>query len=240
MRLDKYLSYALNITRSEIGIFIKKNEILVNDIKVIKKDYKIDEDKDKVVVNGTLITYKKFVYYMFNKPSGYVCSQKGFGNSTIYEFFKATKYDLSSIGRLDKDTEGLLIITNDGALNHFLTSPSNHINKKYYVEIDDDLNSAELKEFEEGIIINDGDNIPFKTDKAKIEKIDAYKYLVTIHEGKFHQIKRMFAYFKKEVRYLKRVSFGKIKLDDNLKLGEYRELNQTELELLKEKYISVK
>lgn len=240
MRLDKYLSYALNITRSEIGIFIKKNEILVNDIKVIKKDYKIDEDKDKVVVNGTLITYKKFVYYMFNKPSGYVCSQKGFGNSTIYEFFKATKYDLSSIGRLDKDTEGLLIITNDGALNHFLTSPSNHIDKKYYVEIDDDLNSAELKEFEEGIIINDGDNIPFKTDKAKIEKIDANKYLVTIHEGKFHQIKRMFAYFKKEVTYLKRVSFGKIELDDNLKLGEYRELNADELELLKEKYISVK
>ena len=240
MRLDKYLSYALNLTRSEIGIFIKKNEILVNDTKIIKKDYKIDEDKDQIKVNGEVITYKKFVYYMFNKPAGYVCSKKGFTNNTIYDFFDATKYELSSIGRLDKDTEGLLIVTNDGALNHFLTSPLNHIDKKYYVEIDDDLNDKEIKEFEEGIIINDGDNTPFKTDKAQIEKIDSNKYYVTIHEGKFHQIKRMFAYFKKEVRYLKRVSFGKINLDDNLNLGEYRELTSEELELLKEKYISVK
>ena len=240
MRLDKYLSYALNIIRSEIGIFIKKNDILVNDTKVIKKDYKIYEDKDIIKVNGNIITYKKFVYYMFNKPSGYVCSKKGFGNNTIYDFFEDTKYDLSSIGRLDKDTEGLLIITNDGTLNHFLTSPTNHIDKKYYVETDGSLTDIEIKEFEEGIIINDGDNNPFKTDKAKIENVDDNKYYVIIHEGKFHQIKRMFAYFKKEVRYLKRVSFGKINLDSSLDLGKYRELTTDELDLLKEKYISVK
>ena len=240
MRLDKYLSYALNLTRSEVNPFIKKNDIKVNGIRITKKDFKIDEDKDKVEVNGILLTYKKFVYYMLNKPKGLVCSTKGFGSSTIYDLFEDSKYELSSIGRLDKDTEGLLIVTNDGALNHFLTSPSNHIDKTYYVEIDDDLTDGEMKIFEDGILIKDGDEEEFKTDKAKIIKIDDHKYYVIIHEGKFHQIKRMFAYFKKNVLYLKRIAFGDIKLDDNLDLGKYRELTCDELELLKEKYISVK
>ncbi|MBP5408222.1 MAG: rRNA pseudouridine synthase [Bacilli bacterium] len=236
MRLDKYLSYALNITRSEVNPFIKKNEILVNGKRIIKKDFKIDEDKDEIVVNGNKITYKKFVYYMLNKPAGLVCSTKGYSNNTIYDLFEDSKYELSSIGRLDKDTEGLLIITNDGALNHFLTSPSNHIDKVYYVEVDKDLNEDEMKEFENGIIIRDGSEEEFKTEKAKIEKIDNLKYHVCIHEGKFHQIKRMFAYFNVEVRYLKRISFGDIKLDDKLEIGKYRELNDEELFKLKEKF----
>ena len=236
MRLDKYLSYALNLTRSEVNPFIKKNDIKVNGIHITKKDFKIDEDKDKVEVNDTLLTYKKFVYYMLNKPSGLVCSTKGFGNNTIYDLFEDSKYELSSIGRLDKDTEGLLIITNDGSLNHFLTSPSNHINKTYYVEIDDDLNEDEMRLFEEGILIKDGDEVEFKTDIAKIIKIDNHKYHVIIHEGKFHQIKRMFAYFKKNVLYLKRIAFGDIKLDDKLELGKYRELNDEELLILKKEF----
>ena len=236
MRLDKYLSYALNLTRSEVNPFIKKNDIKVNGIRITKKDFKIDEDKDKVEVNGILLTYKKFVYYMLNKPKGLVCSTKGFGSSTIYDLFEDSKYELSSIGRLDKDTEGLLIVTNDGALNHFLTSPSNHIDKTYYVEVDDDLTDDEMKIFEDGILIKDGNEEEFKTDKAKIIKIDDHKYYVIIHEGKFHQIKRMFAYFKKNVLYLKRIAFGDIKLDDKLELGKYRELNDEELTILKKEF----
>ena len=236
MRLDKYLSYALNITRSEVNPFIKKNEVLVNGKRIIKKDFKIDEDKDEIVVNGNKIIYKKFVYYMLNKPAGLVCSTKGYSNNTIYDLFEDSKYELSSIGRLDKDTEGLLIVTNDGALNHFLTSPSNHIDKTYYVEIDDDLTDGEMKIFEDGILIKDGDEEEFKTDKAKIIKIDDHKYYVIIHEGKFHQIKRMFAYFKKNVLYLKRIAFGDIKLDDNLDLGKYRELTDEELTILKKEF----
>lgn len=233
MRLDKYLSYALNLTRSEIAIFMKKNDIKVNGVKINKKDYKIDENKDEVVVNGNIITYHRYVYYMLNKPIGLVCSKKGFGNNTIYDLFEDSKYDLSSIGRLDKDTSGLLIITNDGALNHFITSPNNHIDKTYIVNIDDSLSDEEILEFKEGIEINDGDMKKYTTLPCDIKEIDNKKYEVTIHEGKFHQIKRMFAYFKKNVLELKRIKMGDIVLDTNLKEGEYRPLAVDELDYLK-------
>ena len=233
MRLDKYLSYALNLTRSEIAIFMKKNDIKVNDIKINKKDFKIDENKDKIEVNGNIITYHRYVYYMLNKPIGLVCSKKGFGNNTIYDFFEDSKYDLSSIGRLDKDTSGLLIITNDGALNHFITSPNNHIDKTYIVNIDDSLNEKEILEFKDGIEINNGDMEKYTTFPCDIKEIDNKKYEVTIHEGKFHQIKRMFAYFKKNVLELKRIKMGDIVLDTNLKEGEYRPLADAELDYLK-------
>lgn len=236
MRLDKYLSYALNMTRSEVNPFIKKNEITVNGKCVKAKDFKIDEDKDIVYVNNNLIKYKKYVYYMLNKPKGLVCSIKGFANETIYSLFEDSKYELSSIGRLDKDTEGLLLITNNGSLNHFLTSPDHHIDKKYYVLVDDDITDNELKEMEEGIVIHDKDQEEFKTLPCKVERISNKEYYITIHEGKFHQVKRMFAYFKKDVLYLKRVSFGNIKLDESLRCGEYRELTDDELKVLKEKF----
>ena len=173
---------------------------------------------------------------MLNKPSGLVCSKKGFTNNTIYDLFKDIKYDVSSIGRLDKDTEGLLIITNDGALNHYITSPNNHVDKKYYVEIDNPLTNNQMEEFEKGILIKDGDMEDFVTRNAKIEKIDECKYYVTISEGKFHQIKRMFKYFDKDVLYLKRVQMGKIILDESLKEGEYRPLTKEEIEILKNEY----
>ena len=233
MRIDKYLSYALNITRSNINKFIKDNDIKVNGIRVIKKDFKVDENIDEIYVNDKKLEYRKFVYYMLNKPSNLVCSRYDNVNDTIYSLFPCDKYELSSIGRLDKDTEGLLIITNDGALNHYLTSPNNHVNKKYYVTIDDELTNEEMKEFENGIKIKDGKDVDFITKKAIIEKIGDKKYYVTISEGKFHQIKRMFLYFNKNVTYLKRISFGNLVLDENLKLGEYRYLTTLEIEELK-------
>ena len=233
MRLDKYLSYALNLTRSEISIFIKKNDIKINGINIKKKDYKIDEDKDKIEVNGNVVTYHRYVYYMLNKPKGLVCSKKGFGNNTIYDLFEDTKYDLSSIGRLDKDTTGLLIITNDGALNHFITSPNNHIDKTYIVNIDSTLNENEILEFKNGIEINDGDMEKYTTLPCDIKEKDNNIYEVIIHEGKFHQIKRMFAYFNKNVLELKRTKMGNIILDANLKEGKYRPLTNYELDYLK-------
>lgn len=233
MRIDKFLSNSINVSRSEISIFLKKNEILVNDKRVLKKDYKIDEDKDIIKVNGEIIEYKEFVYYMLNKPKDYVSAVKDNLDKTVVDLIN-TKYEIFPIGRLDKDTEGLLILTNNGSLSHHLTNPNHHVIKKYLVLSDSDLSASELKEFKNGIYINDKDGIKFETKKCNIEKIDKLMYHVYIEEGKFHQVKRMFAYFGKKVLYLKRLQMGSIVLDENLKTGEYRELTREEIILLKE------
>lgn len=234
MRLDKYISNSLLVPRSQINIFLKKNEVCVNGKKVNKKDFKIDEDKDIITVNNEKIEYKEFVYYMLNKPAGYVSAVKDNLDKTVVEIID-THYDIFPIGRLDKDTEGLLILTNNGSLAHHLTNPNHHVPKKYEAIIDGEMNEIELNEFMNGIEIKDGDNNLFITKKCLIEKIDKYIYHVIIEEGKFHQVKRMFAYFNKNVTYLKRLSMGDIVLDENLEIGEYRELSNEEVIILKEK-----
>lgn len=234
MRLDKYISNSLLVPRSQINVFLKKNEVCVNGKRVNKKDFKIDEDKDIITVNNKKIEYKEFVYYMLNKPAGYVSAVKDNLDKTVVEIID-THYDIFPIGRLDKDTEGLLILTNNGSLAHHLTNPNNHVPKKYYVEVDGEMSELELNELMNGIEIKDGDNNLFITKKCLIEKIEKFIYHVTIEEGKFHQVKRMFAYFNKNVTYLKRLSMGDIILDDTLKIGEYRELTSEEIIILKEK-----
>lgn len=233
MRLDKFLSNSLNISRSLINAFIKKNEIFVNGNRVTKKDFKIDEDKDIVIVNGNIIEYKEFVYYMLNKPKGYVSAVKDNVDKTVVELID-TNYEVFPIGRLDKDTEGLLILTNNGSLCHHLTNPNHHVLKKYLVISDLEMSDDELLEFKKGIYIKDKDGEEFLTKECNIEKIDSLKYHVYIEEGKFHQVKRMFGYFNKKVMYLKRLQMGSIILDENLKVGEYRELSREEVILLKE------
>ena len=233
MRLDKYLSNSLAVSRAQINVFIKKNEVCVNGVRVNKKDFKINEDKDIISVNGEKIEYKEFVYYMLNKPGGYVSAVKDNFDKTVVELID-TRYDIFPIGRLDKDTEGLLLLTNNGSLAHHLTNPNHHVSKKYFVEIDFEMSDSEMEEFQNGIEIKDGDNELFITKKCLIEKISPVTYNVTIEEGKFHQVKRMFGYFNKNVTYLKRLSMGIIELDKNLKLGEYRELSNDEIIKLKE------
>lgn len=233
MRLDKYLSNSLSVPRAQISVFLKKNEVCVNGKRVTKKDFKINEDKDVITLNNERIEYKEFVYYMLNKPSGYVSAVKDNIDKTVVEIID-TRYDIFPIGRLDKDTEGLLLLTNNGSLAHHLTNPNHHVVKKYLVKVDGIMSNEEMNEFENGIEIKDGDNNLFMTKKCHIEKIEDYIYHVSIEEGKFHQVKRMFAYFDKNVLYLKRLSMGSIVLDDNLKIGEYRELSEEEIIILKE------
>ena len=233
MRLDKFISNSLNVTRAQISNFLKKNEVCVNGKKVIKKDYKINEDKDIISVNGENIEYKEFVYYMLNKPSGYVSAVKDNIDKTVVQLID-TNYDIFPIGRLDKDTEGLLILTNNGSLAHHLTNPNHHVVKKYFVRVDKEMKDNELEEFKSGIEIKDGDNNLFITKKCNIEKLSEYEYNVYIEEGKFHQVKRMFAFFDINVTYLKRMSMGSISLDESLELGQYRELTNEEVISLKE------
>ena len=232
MRIDKYLSNANITKRSEVTRFLKNNIVTCNGERVYKKDFKIDCNIDLIMVNNKTIDYKEFVYYILNKPQGYICATKDNLSLTVTSLIN-TSYEIFPVGRLDKDTEGLVLLTNDGMLAHRLTLPKYHVLKEYYAETDNDLTNVEMKEFSSGIKILDGDGIEYITKQAKINKIGDKKYQVIISEGKYHQVKRMFAYFNCNVCYLKRLSIGPINIGE-LKNGEYRELNEDEIEKLKD------
>ena len=231
MRLDKYLSNAKIITRSNVTKFLKDNEVLVNGIRISKKDYKIDENNDIIKVNGEVIEYNEFVYFLLNKPSGVVSAVKDNLDKTVVDMID-TEYYIFPVGRLDKDTEGLIILTNDGALAHALTMPQNHVIKKYYALVDKLLDDHEIQEFKNGIKIKDGDGDYYTTKKADIER-SGDGYIVSISEGKYHQVKRMFEHFGSKVTYLKRIAFKNIVLDDKLRIGKYRKLEKEEINDLK-------
>lgn len=235
VRIDKYLADMGIGTRSEVKNYIKKGSVTINDLTIKKSDVKVMIGQDLVKFNGENIEYMQFVYYMLNKPAGVVSAVRDNLNKTVVEIITdAVKKDIFPVGRLDIDTEGLLLITNDGELAHRLLSPAKHIDKTYYVQTDKPITKDMIKIFQEGIDIGEKN----KTLPAKIDLIDdnnntAY---VTIHEGKFHQIKRMFKAVGCEVRYLKRISMGILKLDEKLEIGNYRPLTQQELEKLKGDY----
>ena len=229
MRLDKYIKHALCISRSEAAKAIKNGQVLVNGSS-LNNDYDV-KDRDIVTYKDKKIEYKEFHYYMLNKPSGYVSSTSNRDGVPVTSLIKE-RNDLSPVGRLDKDTEGLLILTNDGDLIHHLTSPKHNIEKKYYVESDGEVTSDDIKCFENGVMIN-VDGTSYKCLPARLEIIGEKKSYVYIKEGKFHQVKEMFRSINNSVVYLKRVSEGNLKLDNNLKLGEYRELTSEEVDKLK-------
>ena len=233
MRLDRFLSNSLRITRSEACAIIKEKRIKVNSEIIKKKDYKIDEVKDTVEMDGKKVEYRCFIYYMLNKPKGVVSARVDNIDKTVVELID-TDYKISPVGRLDKDTTGLLILTNDGSLIHTLTSPLNDIKKRYIAEVDRDLSEEEMFIFENGIEIKDGNDQIFRTRRASIKKLRDYVYEVELSEGKFHQVKRMFLYFHSSVINLKRISFASLNLDIKLKEGEYRELTDNELVKLKQ------
>lgn len=227
MRLDKYLSFCLVLSRQEVKKLIKEKLVYVNGVLVTKDDYKVDEERDKVVCDNNEVIYKKYTYVILNKPKGYVTSTKDL-DKTVMELLPKKYSNLSPVGRLDKDTEGLLLFTNDGMTLHNLTSPKKDINKVYYVELEKEIDESLIDVFLNGVTLDDG----YMTKPAKLEILDEKKVTLTISEGKFHQVKRMFLSVNNKVTYLKRIRFANIILDETLKLGNYRELNNEEIKNL--------
>lgn len=239
MRLDRFLSETGVGTRSTVAQYIRKCRVAVNGEIIKNPAYKLDETSDKVTFDGRLLEYEEFLYYMLNKPQGFVTATKDNACETVMDLFPEEKRTgLFPVGRLDKDTEGLLIITNDGELAHRLLSPSRHVDKVYYVRLDGPVCNDDIRRFEEGMELGDFTTLPARLEAAgDADDIDgtASQAYVTIREGKFHQIKRMFEAVGKQVVYLKRVAMGGVELDKNLEPGEYRRLTDEELHLLKSK-----
>lgn len=236
MRLDNFLTKALNISRSDASIIIKKQNVYVNGKKISKKDFHIDENKDIIKVNDQVIDYKEFIYIMLNKPQGVVCAVRDKIDKTVIDILDQNIMhikELFPIGRLDKDTEGLLILTNDGQLSHKIANPNHEVYKEYYVKTLNKISPDDCELFCNGLEIRDGNDKLFLTKKAKIKLLSDNESIVSICEGKFHQIKRMFEKLNNKVIYLKRIAYGNIKLDETLKLGEYRFLTVEELQELK-------
>lgn len=230
IRLDKYLADMGIGTRSEVKADIKKGKININGIVVKDANLKIDTDKDKVLYQGNPIVYEEFEYYMLNKPAGVVSATTDKKDKTVVDLITSKKKtDLFPVGRLDKDTEGLLIICNDGKLCHNLLSPKKHIDKTYYVCLNNTLSKEAEDRVCKGVYIEkDVMSLP-----ATLERITDDKVYLTIQEGKFHQVKKMFHAVGLEVTYLKRMSMGGLKLDERLKAGEFRPLTKEEIEYLK-------
>lgn len=232
MRLDKYLAEMGVGTRQEVKKQIRQGKAAVNGTVVKAADTKIDETSDEVTICGRNISYVSYEYYMLNKPAGVVSATEDRRDTTVIDLIKEKKRkDLFPVGRLDKDTEGLLLITNDGDLAHRLLAPKKHVDKVYYAKIDGMVTEEDVKRFAEGIDIGAEEEEMTRPAKLDIMKsAEESEIRLTIHEGKFHQVKRMFLAVGKEVTYLKRERMGALCLDENLKPGEYRLLTEEEIE----------
>jgi 16S rRNA pseudouridine516 synthase len=230
MRLDKFLKDTGFGSRKEVKILIKQKRVSVNDTLVSNEGLSINEEKDVVKVDNQIVKYVKYVYIMLNKPQGVVSATTDNIHTTVIDLINDFKYlDLFPVGRLDIDTEGLLLITNDGALSHNLLSPKKHVDKTYFLKTNNSLTSDDMKRIEDGVYLDNELTLP-----ANIEKVSEYEYLLTIHEGKFHQVKRMLQAVDNQVLSLKRISFGSISLDESLMPGAFRELTQKEIDILKQ------
>ncbi len=235
-RLDKVLANLGYGTRKEVKSLAKDGLIEVDGSIIKDSSIKVDPNICKIKVSGELVNYRKYIYLMMNKPDGVVSATFDNYDETVIDLLEPEHqaFNPFPVGRLDKDTVGLLLLTNDGELNHRLISPKWHVDKVYYAEIDKVVNEKDVEAFEEGITLDDG----YKCMPAKLEILQAYKdgskIRVTIQEGKFHQVKRMFNSVNKNVVYLKRIKFGALSLDSNLQEGESRELSNEELILLKQ------
>lgn len=237
MRLDKFLTEAGIGTRSQIKGYIKKGLVTVNNCMIKDASVHIDETKDKISFQNKTVLYKKDRYYMLHKPKGVVCATKDNVSKTVLQLFEPDlQKGLFPVGRLDKDTEGLLFLTTDGDFSHRLMSPKKHVEKTYYFEAEGSLNTEKIKKLESGMEIAKDEPL---TRPAKIAGIQQEKQLVkgclTITEGRFHQVKRMLQAVDCHVIYLKRLSIGQVVLDESLAPGEYRELTDRELQALNTK-----
>ncbi|HOA32267.1 MAG TPA: pseudouridine synthase [Clostridia bacterium] len=230
-RLDKILSTMGFGSRKQVKELVKNGCVTVDGEVVKDSSMHIDTDIQELHVNGEKIEYKEFVYIMMNKPRGVIsATEDEFGHETVIDLLDDgyKGYNLSCAGRLDIDTEGLMIITNDGQLVHRIISPKKQVVKKYYCVLDYIITDKDINEFEKGIVLADA----YKCLPARLEKISDKEAFVYITEGKFHQVKRMFYARRNNVRYLKRVQIGNLELDSKLEPGEYRELLAEEIKMI--------
>lgn len=229
MRLDKYLTECSGYSRKEAKQLIGKGRVSINGEAVKRPECKVEPERDEIMLDGNRLTFVEYEYYMLNKPAGVVSATTDSRDTTVVELLNGiSNKELFPVGRLDKDTEGLLILTNDGELAHWLLSPKYHVDKTYYVELDNEIKDEDIKTFETGMDIGEKK----MTKPARLERITSKSAYVTICEGKYHQIKRMFAACEKQVLYLKRISMGGIQLDEALGEGEFRPLTEGEIGIL--------
>jgi len=235
MRIDKILANIGYGSRKEVKKILKNRVVIVNGQTVTDAKTHVDPKKDEITVYGEKIEYKEHIYLMMNKPAGVISATEDVHNKTVIDLLDVGEavYHPFPVGRLDKDTVGLLLLTNDGGLAHQLLSPKKYVPKTYYAFVDGTVTEDDQKAFASGIKLDDG----YVTKPAQLKILRSgdirSEIELTITEGKFHQVKRMFEAVGKKVVYLKRLSMGPIKLDEDLAEGKYRELTDEEVDLLK-------
>ena len=237
MRLDKYLVACAVGSRTEVKNFLKTGRVTVNGKKAKSAKLQINEDTDEICFDGEKLDYEEFVYYMMNKPQGVISATEDTKHKTVLDLLDdyARAKEVFPVGRLDIDTHGLLLLTNDGKLAHALLSPKRHVDKTYLAQVDGIMTDEDIETFAQGIPLKDFTCQPAKLELVSIDtEKDQSLVRVTIAEGKFHQVKRMVAYCGKEVVDLQRLTMGTLTLDENLKRGEWRRLTKEELEGLLE------
>lgn len=236
MRLDKLLANSGFGSRTDVKKLLKKGIVQVNGEKVKDGKVQVDEKHDEITVNGKQVTYREFIYIMLNKPKGVISATEDSREKTVVDLLEDDYrlFDPFPVGRLDKDTEGLLLLTNDGKLAHELLAPKKKVDKKYWAKIDGFVTEEDIIQFAKGVTLEDG----YVTMPATLHILEAgpiSEIEVTITEGKFHQVKRMFLAVGKKVMELKRLEMGPLHLDPSLRLGDYRELTDEELALLQDR-----
>lgn len=235
MRLDKFLVEMGIGSRNQVKQYVKKGTVTVNGSTAGSSDMKINENTDVISYNGKILSYARYRYFLLNKPAGYVSATRDNLHQTVIDLLKGENTrDLAPVGRLDIDTEGLLLITNDGALSHHLLSPAHHVAKTYYAIIDGYVTVEAIDLFKKGVDI--GDDKPTLPANLKIlsadESASRSEIELTITEGRFHQVKRMFEAIHMNVTYLRRISMGSLSIDDDLPVGSYRQLTEDEISML--------
>jgi 16S rRNA pseudouridine516 synthase len=230
LRIDKMLANLGYGSRKEVKQLLKDGSVKVNDTVIKNAKVHIDPQKDIISLKDEVIEYKEFIYLIMNKPQGVISATEDAHDKTVVDLleFEDMVYSPFPVGRLDKDTEGLLLLTNDGQLAHQLLSPKKHVPKTYFAIIDREVTEEDIQAFRQGVTLDDG----YLTKPGELKIInsgESSEIELTITEGKFHQVKRMFEAVGKRVVYLKRISMGPLKLDESLELGEYRELTEEEL-----------
>lgn len=237
MRLDKYLVACAVGSRTEVKNFLKTGRVTVNGKKAKSAKLQINEDTDEICFDGEKLDYEEFVYYMMNKPQGVISATEDTKHKTVLDLLDdyARAKEVFPVGRLDIDTHGLLLLTNDGKLAHALISPKRHVDKTYLAQVKGIMTNEDIETFAQGIPLKDFICQPAKLELVSIDtEKDQSLVRVTIAEGKFHQVKRMVAYCGKEVVDLQRLTMGTLTLDEDLKRGEWRRLSKEELEGLLE------
>lgn len=226
MRLDKFFSQTGTLTRSQAQKQLKLGKVTVNGETIKKADYKVDPEKDEIRYNEDKIVYRRFVYIMMNKPRGVVSATEDRDQKTVLDLLPEDllKFDLFPCGRLDKDTTGLVVLTNDGISAHNALSPKKHVEKKYSFETADTYSDADVTAIESGITLKDG----YSTKPCKIERISETEGYIYLTEGKYHEIKRLFGARSNKITKLERIGFGKLEIGD-LPEGDWRYLTEEEI-----------